>query len=881
MRIFFILLALVAATWVILDRFPTEQDKYPGYTILRWATDANPARWDQIRTFNELHEKDRIRVLLQPRAGVATDVQLSGRRGPDLVDIYSPTAFFNYASQGVLLDVTDRAERGGIGVDDVWPAAQAQIMHEDRLYALPTNSSVMMMYYNKNVFDDRGVPYPPLHWTWEEFVETARKLTHVDEATELYESFGYQPWGGQLALNIWGFAGEGRHWGMDETTGLMTRSLLNDPPFQSSYDLVHRCVLRDQVSPRPGLFVEGISGEARNAGLRLFLTDRVGMVGIGRWVLSTGWKYPGLRYGVTTIPSPPGVERPGYLYLGRSTAITRDCRHPEAAWKFLQYLLSPEYNRILVAQGDGVAAPKQHVDADWHLFQPEFPEVQIRMYERIFDRFEKKMSEFTGESAGLTRRERLRRCYEAWLDFDEEKQQQMEAQDIRPLQGLADTELARAAATEWGRLSGAEQRQVRDEVTAELRLNLDAMTHARQPIPSPYCFGPQWGRIFGDSRLDLINADPEDSPLQFSAEAAELLTQAARRNADPNYGREKYRIGGRIGLAVVAAGAIGLVIGAPALRRRARRAMGRNRPVIAGRRESWSERLTGLAFVAPNFAGFFVFTAFPVVFSIVIAFTEWDTFAGTVRWTGFDNFVDVFWNADFWFYFANTIILLLSIPVSILGSLVLASILNRRLRGTVVFRTLFYIPSLVSGVAVLVMWKFIFEPRFGLLNSLIRGVLPGADPPAWLTSEGFGWPWLPIYPAIYMMGIWGSIGGTSMLLYLAGLSNIPPELYEAAEIDGAGKWARFWRVTVPLVAPTTFFIVVMSMIAGLQGGTDLAFVMTNGGPDGATTTLGFYMFQEGFFQFRMGIACAAAWVLFAFIFTLTWLTFRYGNRGYF
>ena len=122
MRIFFILLALVAATWVILDRFPTEQDKYPGYTILRWATDANPARWDQIRTFNELHEKDRIRVLLQPRAGVATDVQLSGRRGPDLVDIYSPTAFFNYASQGVLLDVTDRAERGGIGVDDVWPA---------------------------------------------------------------------------------------------------------------------------------------------------------------------------------------------------------------------------------------------------------------------------------------------------------------------------------------------------------------------------------------------------------------------------------------------------------------------------------------------------------------------------------------------------------------------------------------------------------------------------------------------------------------------------------------------------------------------------------------------------------------------------------------
>jgi len=217
------------------------------------------------------------------------------------------------------------------------------------------------------------------------------------------------------------------------------------------------------------------------------------------------------------------------------------------------------------------------------------------------------------------------------------------------------------------------------------------------------------------------------------------------------------------------------------------------------------------------------------------------------------------------------------------------------LAGNVAFRTTFYLPHFTAGVALIILWTQLYNPNFGLINVTLAKLasLIGWKPelPTWLASTEslLGFLPLPEYfnnggfglgarEAIMIMGIWTGIGGNSMLLYLAGISNIPVELYEAADIDGAGNWAKFWSVTWPQLMPTTFFIVIMSTIGGLQGGFEQARVMTQGGPAGITTTLSYYIYTLAFEQLNLGYACSVAWVLFIIIFLLTLVNWRYGNR---
>lgn len=307
--------------------------------------------------------------------------------------------------------------------------------------------------------------------------------------------------------------------------------------------------------------------------------------------------------------------------------------------------------------------------------------------------------------------------------------------------------------------------------------------------------------------------------------------------------------------------------------------------------------LIALAFLLPNFLGFFVFTAGPVLFSLGASFTNWNLQRTLpLQFVGLRNFSELLADPQFWLFFVNTGYFLLGMPVAIFGSLFLATLLNADIRGSVVFRTLLYLPSFTSGVAIMVLWKVLYNPDFGPINAILRPTLDaiglgGVDLPTWLLSTQnilglqvervgvdaaqFG---LGARDAIIYMGIWAGIGGGNMLLYLAALSNVPPELLEAAELDGAGRWQSFWQVTWPQLAPTTFFIVVMSTIGGLQGGFEQARVMTQGGPAGTTTTLAYYIYQKAFEQFQIGYASAVAWVLFAIVFTVTVLQWRFGNK---
>jgi len=308
----------------------------------------------------------------------------------------------------------------------------------------------------------------------------------------------------------------------------------------------------------------------------------------------------------------------------------------------------------------------------------------------------------------------------------------------------------------------------------------------------------------------------------------------------------------------------------------------------AGRGSTFVRQFLGACgFLLPNLLGFLVFTLVPVVAAMLLSFVRWDAISPwqEARWVGIHNYVDILGfhrdpatgaltpNDDrFWYYLYNTVFLMLGVPVGMALSLVTALLLNRPLRGVVIFRTIFFIPTVCSAVAVAVLWRWIYQPDYGLLNELLR--LAGIEnPPNWLGDPAWA------KPALILMGLWVGVGGYNCVLYLAGLQNIPEELYEAARLDGASWWARLTRITWPLLAPTTFFILITSIISGFQGFFVGVHIMTAGGPAGSTTTLLYHIYQTAFVYHEMGRASALAMILFAIVLVLTLINWRYGREA--
>ncbi len=299
-----------------------------------------------------------------------------------------------------------------------------------------------------------------------------------------------------------------------------------------------------------------------------------------------------------------------------------------------------------------------------------------------------------------------------------------------------------------------------------------------------------------------------------------------------------------------------------------------------------NESIAGYMFILPNLLGFLVFTSLPVLASLGLSFVDWDILTPP-KFVGFANFINLLGyhheaghlvanDPLFWKYLYNTAFFMLNIPVCMIGALVVALLMNQKLRGITIYRTIFFLPSICAGVAICLLWRWILNPDFGLINMFlvkIFGVLHlGIRPPDWLSSTSWA------KPALMLMGFWSSIGGMNMILYLAALQNVPRELYEAAEIDGANGWKKFWAVTVPFISPTTFFITIMSIIGGFQGGFMQAYVMTGGGPAGSTTTIEYYIYNNAYQYFKMGYASSIAWFLFLVIFLVTLINWRFGGK---
>lgn len=289
----------------------------------------------------------------------------------------------------------------------------------------------------------------------------------------------------------------------------------------------------------------------------------------------------------------------------------------------------------------------------------------------------------------------------------------------------------------------------------------------------------------------------------------------------------------------------------------------------------------GLGFASPWLIGLSLFTVYPVVASLFYSFCDYSILSSPV-YNGVENYRRLGNDDLFWKSLVNTLYFAaFSVPLGAVVSLSLALLLNQEVRGRTVFRTIFYLPSIVPVIASSMLWLWIFNGQYGLLNYALTPVLDlvGLKPPIWLADPAWA------KPALVLMSLWGT--GNTMIIFLAGLQNVPRELYEAAEIDGAGPWRKFWHVTLPQLSPVIYFNVIMGLIGALQVFTQ-AFVLSGGTTDGhpgrSTLFYAVYLFDNAFYKLRMGYASAMAWILFLLIVLLTWLASKlsakhvhYGN----
>ncbi len=282
-------------------------------------------------------------------------------------------------------------------------------------------------------------------------------------------------------------------------------------------------------------------------------------------------------------------------------------------------------------------------------------------------------------------------------------------------------------------------------------------------------------------------------------------------------------------------------------------------------RQGWSAYL----FLSPTLLIFSVFVLFPVIFSFYLSFHKWNMFSRERSFIGLENYGRIITSADFWIVVKHTAVYTLgTVPLNMVLALAVAYFLNKKIAGKKFLRAAFFTPVIISPVAAAVIWRWVYEPNYGILNYSL----------SWLHIQPVNWlndPTAAMFSLI-IMGVWKSFG-VNMVLFAAGLQGIPEHYYEAASIDGAGSLSKFWNITIPLLSPTTFFILVMSIIGSFQV-FDIVYVLTSGGPLDSTKVLVFYLYENAFKYFEMGYASAVAYLMFAMIFILTLLQMKYFQK---
>ena len=280
--------------------------------------------------------------------------------------------------------------------------------------------------------------------------------------------------------------------------------------------------------------------------------------------------------------------------------------------------------------------------------------------------------------------------------------------------------------------------------------------------------------------------------------------------------------------------------------------------------------LIGMAFAAPWIIGFLCFTAYPFIMSFYYSLTKYDLI-NTPEWIGFENYVAIFKDSNFYKAIVNTFFMaIIAVPINLFGSLIIALLLNLKVKGISIYRTVYYLPAVIPAVAGAMLWSWLLNPEYGIIDIVLRTLhLPD---PAWLTDPSF------TKPALIVMGLWGS--GAGAIIYLAALQGIPIHYYEAASLDGANLWQKFRYITLPALSPVTLFQLIMGLIGAFQIFTESFILMGDsmGGPQQSMLFYAVYLYQQAFVFLKMGYASALAWVLFVIVILITIGVFKSSIR---
>ena len=696
-----------------------------------------------------------------------------------------------YSVRGYLEDLGPyiARDRAAMRMEEFFPTAMESFQYRGGQYGLPWDGISVLVFYNKDMFDAEGIPYPTKDWTWDDFLQIARKLTKDTNGDGRMEQIGTNMMFGFLDFQnfLWSFGG-------DFLNADRTANGIDNPGGLAAYQFVYDMKYKYRATVWTGE-VEEMTSEVQ------LLTGRIGMTLAGSYFMSTLFSVKdAMRWDVALMPIGPVGKRFNRVSWD-GISINKGTRYKEEAWRFLKYLVNEDPQALVGQMGRGF--PVRRVDAEKYYMRPDSG-VNMQL---AIDAVE------YGRCTPITPK---------FLEL-----------------GTAILDLATRLNTEYSSKERNRGKITPEAAIAELAPRIDQIM-VRELA--------KWGDNKKKNKADIPEARKYDA-LAF--------------------------------LAVPGLVALGMLI---AYRFNKRFRIYFNLKFeemvhMLKSRMARGEALYGILFASPWLLGLCIFTLFPICRSVLLSFCEWDPYDPIVNRTfvGLANYKRAFFeDSNVWIALRNTFTYaMFSVPLGITTSLSLALLLNQKIRGITIFRTVFYIPSIVSGVATAILWMYIFNPVFGPLNSGIRYVNHLLEmsyvfafihfpEPSWLADPNWA------KPALILMSLWGA-GGAGMLIFLAGLQGVPDELYEVADLDGASRLRKFWHVTLPMLTPTIYFNFIMGIIGSLQVFMQ-AYVMTPGGSGGPDKSLLFYvlyLYHKAFVEYDMGYACALAWILFVIILTFT------------